>query len=141
MKIRDKLKLEYPEFVSDKFMGGCKGCPLSYGYVKSYYKGCCGFNSSGNFCKELWDREMPESDTTTIEVETVNHPDHYQGPNECIDVMEAMFGKLAVIDFCRCNAYKYRFRADKKNGKEDIAKAEWYETKLIELMKEEPYYD
>lgn len=63
----------------------------------------------------------------------VNHPAHYQGKNECIDVMVAMFGKEAVKHFCMCNAYKYRFRADKKNGAEDIEKAEWYESKLIEL--------
>lgn len=65
--------------------------------------------------------------------EKVNHPVHYQGKNECIDVMIAMFGKEAVKHFCMCNAYKYRFRADAKNGMEDIEKAEWYETKLIEL--------
>ena len=65
--------------------------------------------------------------------DNVNHPAHYQGKNECIDVMIAMFGIEAVKHFCMCNAYKYRFRADKKNGKEDIEKAEWYESKLIEL--------
>ena len=65
--------------------------------------------------------------------DNVNHPAHYQGKNECIDVMVAMFGKEAVKHFCMCNAYKYRFRADKKNGAEDIEKAEWYESKLIEL--------
>ena len=65
--------------------------------------------------------------------EKVDHPTHYQGKNECIDVMIAMFGVEAVKSFCRCNAYKYRFRADKKNGEEDIRKAEWYESKLIEL--------
>ena len=47
--------------------------------------------------------------------------------------MVAMFGVDAVKHFCACNAYKYRFRADKNNGAEDIAKAEWYERKLIEL--------
>lgn len=67
------------------------------------------------------------------ESDNVNHPEHYQGKNECIDVMIAMFGVEAVKHFCMCNAYKYRFRADKKNGSEDIAKAEWYESKLIEL--------
>ena len=67
------------------------------------------------------------------ESDNVNHPEHYQGKNECIDVMIAMFGVEAVKHFCMCNAYKYRFRADKKNGAEDIAKAEWYESKLIEL--------
>ena len=67
--------------------------------------------------------------------DNVNHPQHYQGKNECIDVMVAMFGVDAVIAFCKCIAYKYRFRAQAKNGAEDIAKAEWYESKLIELLK------
>jgi hypothetical protein len=44
-----------------------------------------------------------------------------------------MFGKEAVKHFCMCNAYKYRFRADKKNGEEDIKKAEFYETYLINM--------
>ncbi len=65
--------------------------------------------------------------------DNVNHPEHYQGKNECIDVMLAMFGVEAVKHFCMCNAYKYRFRAGMKNGAEDIEKAEWYESKLIEL--------
>lgn len=68
--------------------------------------------------------------------EAVDHPAHYQGKNECIDVMIAMFGVEAVKAFCKCNAYKYRFRSDKKNGQEDVNKAEWYETKLIQLERE-----
>lgn len=65
-------------------------------------------------------------------MENVNHPDHYQGKNECIDVMVAMFGLEAVKHFCMCNAYKYRYRSKQKGGEEDIEKAEWYETWLIE---------
>lgn len=65
--------------------------------------------------------------------DNVNHPEHYQGKFECIDEMISLFGVEAVKDFCRCNAYKYRFRADRKNGLEDIKKAEWYMTKLKEL--------
>lgn len=88
-------------------------------------------------CDACYDRNMyvPEEVDTeeNSDSEAVNHPNHYQGKNECIDVMLAMFGKEAVKHFCMCNAYKYRFRADRKNGDEDIKKAEWYETKLIEL--------
>ena len=89
-----------------------------------------------------YDSEMENSNSRNViyaedflkeEQGNVNHPAHYQGKNECIDVMLAMFGVEAVKHFCICNAYKYRFRADKKNGAEDIAKAEWYESKLIEL--------
>ncbi len=70
-------------------------------------------------------------------VDNVNHPAHYQGGRrECIDEMIAMFGVEAVKAFCCCNVYKYRYRADRKNGAEDIAKAEWYMDKLIELERQ-----
>lgn len=70
----------------------------------------------------------------------INHPSHYQGEHECIDVMRAMFGKKAVIGFCQCNSFKYRFRAGQKDGEtrqEDIKKAEWYEDYLIKMMEED----
>ncbi len=73
------------------------------------------------------------AESVTNLTDNVNHPNHYQGKNECIDVMVAMFGIEAVKHFCMCNAYKYRFRSNMKNGEEDIKKAEWYEDKLIEL--------
>lgn len=66
--------------------------------------------------------------------DNVNHPEHYQGERECIDIMLDLFGIEAVIGFCKCNIFKYRFRADKKNGEEDILKAQWYEKKLSELL-------
>lgn len=70
-----------------------------------------------------------------IEHDNVNHPSHYtSGEHECIDVMESMFGTDAIMDFCKCNIFKYRFRSNLKNGDEDIKKAEWYETKLMELQ-------
>lgn len=66
--------------------------------------------------------------------DSVNHPTHYtNGGIECIDAMEAAFGKEAVSNFCICNAFKYLFRHNLKNGKEDIEKAEWYLTKYKEL--------
>lgn len=71
-----------------------------------------------------------------IMYDVVDNPKHYcSGAHECIDVMEELFGTQAVVDFCKCNIFKYRFRAAEKNGDEDIAKAEWYEDKLIELNK------
>jgi len=68
----------------------------------------------------------------------VDRPEHYDG-TKCIENMQMMFGKQAVKDFCRCNAYKYRFRAGKKEGnsaEQDIAKAEWYEDYLIQMENE-----
>ena len=69
--------------------------------------------------------------------ETVNHPDHYKtGKFECIDVMLETQGKQAVLDFCLCNAFKYLYRHNGKNGYEDIKKAKWYLDKFVELAEE-----
>ena len=69
-------------------------------------------------------------------MESVRHPSHYDGPHECIEVMEALFGVEDVKGFCRCNSFKYRFRAGKKDGasaEQDLAKAQFYEDYLIGL--------
>lgn len=71
-------------------------------------------------------------------VETVDHPSHYkrEGAMECIDEMLPIFGYNAVIDFCRCNAWKYRYRAGlKDNAEEDLKKSDWYIKKADELKK------
>lgn len=67
--------------------------------------------------------------------EAVNHPAHYNRPNsmECIDEMLLVFGEEAVMNFCLCNSWKYRYRAGDKNGAEDIAKSDWYLAKYKEL--------
>jgi hypothetical protein len=71
------------------------------------------------------------------ELNCINHPSYYNtGAYECIDEMIALFGINAVKDFCRCNAFKYRYRAGNKNGEsaeKDMKKCEWYTTKLMEL--------
>ena len=64
----------------------------------------------------------------------VNYPPHYcTGKFECIDVMTEIFGAEAVQNFCLCNAFKYLYRTNRKNGIEDIKKAQWYINKYIEL--------
>lgn len=71
----------------------------------------------------------------------VNHPDHYNShQHECIDEMLAVFGKEAVINFCICNAWKYRYRADSKGSHDqDMEKADWYINKAMELKNEKNY--
>ena len=69
--------------------------------------------------------------------DTVNHPAHYDtGHFECIDVMLETQGIAPTMSFCRCNAFKYLYRASRKNGIEDIKKAIWYLNKYIELHEE-----
>ena len=67
--------------------------------------------------------------------DSVNHPAHYErgGAMECIDEMLLVFGKDAVMNFCLCNAWKYRYRAAAKNGDEDYSKSDWYLRKYREL--------
>lgn len=70
--------------------------------------------------------------------DNINHPAHYKGDGiECIDAMEAAFGSNAVRNFCICNAYKYIWRYQRKNGTEDIKKARWYLNKYIELKEKQ----
>lgn len=67
-------------------------------------------------------------------IDVINNPIHYQiHSNQCIDEMIAVFGIEAVKNFCKCNAWKYRYRSNAKNGNEDLQKADWYINKLIEL--------
>ena len=61
-------------------------------------------------------------------MDNVNHPKHYEKNTslECIDAMKFAVGTEGVIYFCLCNAFKYLWRCDFKNGAEDIEKARWY---------------
>lgn len=68
--------------------------------------------------------------------DNVNHPAHYEtGKFECIEVMTEVMGEEAVADFCLCNAFKYLYRTKRKNGVEDIEKAQWYINKYLELVR------
>lgn len=63
----------------------------------------------------------------------VNHPDHYTAhPSgvECIQITEHM-------NFNIGNAVKYLWRADLKNGLEDLKKAEWYVRREIDRRERE----
>lgn len=71
--------------------------------------------------------------------DVINHPKHYtrEGAMESIDEMLLIFGREAVMHFCVCNAWKYRYRAALKNGEEDIKKSDWYLRKYKELSEME----
>ena len=92
-------------------MDKCDTCK----YLESPCESCC---ASANY--DYWE--------PSEEYETVNHPTHYTSGCgfECIEMMEMVFGKEAVFDYCILNAFKYIWRHKAKGGTEDIAKAEWY---------------
>lgn len=64
--------------------------------------------------------------------DTVFNPKHYnQGSHECIDEIRAMLSPEEFKGFLKGNVIKYRYRANLKNGKEDLAKADNYAYYLI----------
>lgn len=69
------------------------------------------------------------------ESKEVDHPTHYDGKYECIDVMLDTMGPEDVKGFCLCNAFKYLWRCKKKHEtpEEDVKKAAWYLEKYLEL--------
>lgn len=73
--------------------------------------------------------------------DNVNSPLHYQGKVECIDCLEsATEGLIGIEAVCTGNAIKYLFRWKKKNGIEDLKKAQWYINHLIEHENELPQH-
>ena len=72
--------------------------------------------------------------------EMVSHPKHYQSKTglEVIDVIEAFTFDLNGIEATDTgNIIKYICRWKKKNGLEDLKKAEWYLNHLINHIEKE----
>lgn len=75
-----------------------------------------------------------------IEDDMVNEPSHYQTKNglQTIDVIEAFTDDLKGIEATDTgNIIKYICRWKKKNGLEDLKKAQWYLNHLIKHLEEE----
>ena len=75
--------------------------------------------------------------TVTGWLNTVAHPKHYSGKIECIDCIESAVAELNGFEgFLAGNVIKYVFRFKRKNGKEDLQKAEYYLSKLMEMQED-----
>ncbi len=105
-------------------MRNCDNC--KFGELNKIQYPWCECNSCNGYgCWEPKDEEPKE---------TVNHPNHYQSSKfEVIDIIDE-FGKdysgESAFDFG--NVVKYILRAKKKNGLEDLKKAQWYLSRLID---------
>lgn len=69
MTYREKLQQEHPEAVSVEYIGGCKGCPNTYGYGPEGKLNSDACIARINFlrkqqinCRECWDQEIPEEE-------------------------------------------------------------------------------
>ena len=69
-------------------------------------------------------------------MDMVNHPPHYNKSGvECIDAIKAMTDD-GFQYYLQGNIMKYLWRYPYKNGVEDLKKAQWYLSKLIEELDE-----
>ena len=70
----------------------------------------------------------------TEDSDLVNRPPHYTaGGIECIDAIKASMSTEAFLGFLKGNVQKYMWRYEKKVAPvEDLKKAQWYLSKLIE---------
>lgn len=68
-------------------------------------------------------------------LDTKVHPEHYTySKYECINVLKDVLGEEGFKEFCRGNVFKYLWRYNHKNGKEDLLKAKYYLEKLVEVL-------
>ena len=75
-----------------------------------------------------------ESFVSVEDCDPVNRPSHYTaGGIECIDAIKASMSTEAFLGFLKGNVQKYMWRYEKKVAPvEDLKKAQWYLSKLIE---------
>ena len=63
------------------------------------------------------------------------NPDHYKsGSIECIEAIKASLNEQQFKGYLKASIIKYLWRYEKKNGLEDLQKADWF---LQRLIKEE----
>lgn len=69
-----------------------------------------------------------EAESIEKKQDAVNHPNHYMGREglETIDVMRNFLSSEGFISYCVGNCLKYLCRYQKKNGLEDLKKADVY---------------
>ena len=89
-------------------------------------------NMNKNLYKEMSDALESDRDDND-EDDMVNSPAHYNFAGvECIDAIRAATGEEGFSYYLQGNIMKYLWRYKYKNGVEDLRKAQWYLSVLIE---------
>src|SRR6056297_924135 len=69
--------------------------------------------------------------------DNVHSPSHYNSGNiECIDAIEEALTEEEMRGYFKANCIKYLWRERYKNGSEDLRKAHWYLSRLIDNLED-----
>ncbi len=63
--------------------------------------------------------------------DNVNNPTHYTGEVECIEAIKSSMSNESFKGYIKGNIIKYIWRYERKNGAEDLLKAQWYVNRLV----------
>lgn len=84
--------------------------------------------------------ELEDKQAKPWPTDMVNHPPHYNASGiECIDAIMAATGD-GFEYYLQGNIMKYLWRYRYKNGLQDLEKAQWYLTKLLEVKENDDEY-
>lgn len=115
MTCREKLQIEHPECIGEKYIAGCSDCPHNYGYLPE--PAYCPLLPDDRSCTECWDREivLPTPDIyptnnkenhkmTCREKLQIEHPECINSScfGGCIDCPYT-YGYLPKPDQCVCS--------------------------------------
>ena len=150
-------KYDEKDFIlnSSKYPGQCKGC--YFDKIGECYLPPCG--SNGIYVRKEEEYNCPVAmpilgskekvnipDNPSIQHDPVNKPSHYMlFPEKGIEVRDLMkvladqldmeyYNGMLISDYIQMMQYLLRWH--KKNGLEDLEKAQWYLSKIIEQVKE-----
>ena len=112
-------------------------CDICTKMATCLYKDIPGFNVQK--CEEYDEIPLNAKETPSKpKDDLVNHPSHYtQGGVECIEAIRSALGEDGFQASCVANVIKYVWRYKKKNGLQDLAKAQVYLSWLIESVEKE----
>ena len=123
------------EFVKERLYPECYSGTVRYDYGWSHKE--FEMNIDLNNRSILLSESKPwlQNTENQCENDAVSHPSHYMSKNglECIDAINAAIEDLSGMDaLCTAQVIKYIWRWKKKNGVQDLEKARWYLTYLID---------
>lgn len=87
MTCREKLKIEHPDRINMRCIGGCVGCPSAYEYL-DFPDYCEDANMPiGERCTRCWDREIPETEVSVEHELTGNKPEDNKEEELTIEIV------------------------------------------------------